>query len=165
MQVERDLDKVGVHCAIKDCNLLDFLPFICQGCQGQFCLEHKEEKEHKCPTPTVKIGGTTVTCDKCESILPVPVNCFEKDILSMHLRKGCPKKTTVNQHKCSFCPKMESIKIVCPNCKNNFCIKHRFERDHKCKPRVNPPLQQTISPHLQNLLSQLRNSKPVKTNS
>ncbi|EGC33091.1 hypothetical protein DICPUDRAFT_56665 [Dictyostelium purpureum] len=165
MDPERDLDKVGAHCALKDCNSLDFLPNVCEGCKKLFCLDHAKVQDHACPTPPVKIGGVTITCHLCDSILPVPAGSYENDVLSAHTKKGCPKKASIAQHKCTFCPKMEAIKIVCPNCKNNFCLKHRLERDHNCKKRVNPPLQQTIPPHLQNLLNQLRNSKPVKTNS
>eukprot|EP01132_Coremiostelium_polycephalum_P011568 gene11568-14170_t len=144
MNPDRDLDKIGVHCHLKDCNLLDFLPFTCDGCKKMFCLEHKDYGEHKCPSPPVQQkGGTTIECRLCESVLNVPYAWDPNAVLRDHQKKGCPKKPAINAHKCTFdqCPKSEAIKIVCPTCKNNFCLKHRFERDHKC-----PKLRQFQAP-------------------
>ena len=40
---------IGAHCSVASCNLQDFLPFTCAGCQQQFCLEHHTPKAHACP--------------------------------------------------------------------------------------------------------------------
>ncbi|KAF2073296.1 hypothetical protein CYY_005395 [Polysphondylium violaceum] len=167
VDTEKDLDKVGVHCNLKDCHLLDFLPFTCDGCRKLYCVEHKDYAEHSCPSPPVIKGGCTVTCDKCDTILPVPFGKDDTFVLRTHISQGCKKKPSINQHKCTFegCSKSESIKILCPQCKNNFCLKHRFERDHKCKaPKQNVVMPKPlITPHLANMLDALRNSKPIKS--
>ena len=45
---------IGKHC--KECNQLDYLPFLCNDCKKYFCLEHR--KNHQCvpfkKTKTIK---------------------------------------------------------------------------------------------------------------
>ncbi|KYQ89236.1 hypothetical protein DLAC_09891 [Tieghemostelium lacteum] len=147
---EKDLDKIGVHCAVEDCHLLDFLPFNCAGCKKMFCLEHKEYSEHKCPTPVVKKGGVTVTCEKCNTILPVPVGIGSlsdpKNVLRNHVILGCKPKSTINKYKCTLCNAGSAIPVECKSCRNNYCIKHRFEKDHKCTKEFATVPTKTIGP-------------------
>lgn len=37
---------IGTHCAY--CRQLDFLPFVCDGCNQEFCASHRTKLEHHC---------------------------------------------------------------------------------------------------------------------
>ncbi|XP_059972335.1 AN1-type zinc finger protein 1 isoform X2 [Mesoplodon densirostris] len=44
---------IGAHCRVEQCRQRDFLPFVCDGCSGVFCLEHRSRESHSCPEVTV----------------------------------------------------------------------------------------------------------------
>ncbi|ORX96450.1 hypothetical protein K493DRAFT_148640, partial [Basidiobolus meristosporus CBS 931.73] len=73
---------------------------------------------------------------------PVPVNKGENPNQRMdeHIRKGCadPGTTTdrspAYRNVCSYqaCKAKVLVSTKCPSCRKQYCLKHRFEADHKC---------------------------------
>lgn len=102
-----ELPDLGDHCALKDCARLDFLPFGCQGCGLTFCLDHREPKQHGCNA-----------------------------VLSVELTEDQLKKSDAETFSCTFikagCKKRELTAVICPKCKQTFCLTHRHPPDHEC---------------------------------
>ncbi|RUS76349.1 hypothetical protein EGW08_015879 [Elysia chlorotica] len=46
-----ELPHIGRNCEAVNCNQLDFLPFVCNGCGKVFCLQHKSCDQHGCTAP------------------------------------------------------------------------------------------------------------------
>lgn len=104
-----EVGQIGQHCFL--CNQLDFLPFGCSDCKQVFCLVHKSPLSHTCLLTQDKTEDTTEEEKK-------------------------PKKRYENTFKCSLagCRERQVHPCVCKFCKNNFCLRHRFDVDHHCKP-------------------------------
>ncbi|XP_059250764.1 AN1-type zinc finger protein 1 isoform X4 [Mustela nigripes] len=81
----------------------DFLPFVCDGCSGVFCLEHRSRESHSCPE-------VTVINEKLKSDKPTSYPCSFKD-----------------------CAERELVPVKCPYCEKNFCLRHRHQSDHECE--------------------------------
>lgn len=105
-----ELPDVGKHCAISTCKLLDFLPFVCSQCGNTFCLEHRSFEAHNCTSTKVEEAQIE---EKASEVL---VNA------------------TARKLKCAImqCKETEYVRIICPECKQNFCLKHRSPSDHNC---------------------------------
>lgn len=43
-----EFPETGKRCSMKGCQLLDFLPFVCQHCEATFCKEHFHVISHEC---------------------------------------------------------------------------------------------------------------------
>ncbi|KAH8829696.1 hypothetical protein DL96DRAFT_1708816 [Flagelloscypha sp. PMI_526] len=43
-----DLPQIGEHCALPQCNVLDFLPIQCPSCNAIFCRHHISMDSHSC---------------------------------------------------------------------------------------------------------------------
>ncbi|XP_070333563.1 AN1-type zinc finger protein 1 isoform X2 [Odocoileus virginianus] len=94
---------VGRHCQVERCRRLDFLPFVCDGCSGVFCLEHRSRESHSCPEVTVLNKRT-----KSDTHTSHPCSFRE-------------------------CAERELVPIMCPYCEKNFCLRHRHQSDHNCE--------------------------------
>ncbi|XP_069931363.1 AN1-type zinc finger protein 1 isoform X3 [Oryctolagus cuniculus] len=81
----------------------DFLPFVCDGCSGIFCLEHRSKESHGC----LEI---TVTNDRLKTDTHKSFPCSFKD-----------------------CTERELVAVLCPYCEKNFCLRHRHQSDHECE--------------------------------
>ncbi|KAF2073770.1 hypothetical protein CYY_004904 [Polysphondylium violaceum] len=129
-----DFPQLGAHCAVKDCNLLDYLPFECDFCHLKFCLDHKDAENHKCPN-YFSNGNTTFThpCPICTRLISISNFHSIDEAISAHIDAGC-KEPVKLKYDCKFsnCTSKEFIKIVCNLCNENFCLKHRFPSDHGC---------------------------------
>ncbi|KAJ1348799.1 AN1-type zinc finger protein 1 [Parelaphostrongylus tenuis] len=99
-----ELPDVGGRCELKSCSRLDFLPFTCPLCKCCFCSDHR----------------FTHGCDNLKQ-----VDCQVDGILSNPIRV----------FMCSFdgCSEAESIRIACPHCEKNYCLKHRYVDEHSCE--------------------------------
>ncbi|KAF6101723.1 zinc finger AN1-type containing 1 [Phyllostomus discolor] len=97
-----DLD-IGLHCQLEHCRQRDFLPFVCDGCSGIFCLEHRSRESHSCPE-------VTVIKERLKS--------------DMHTSYPCSYKE---------CVEKELVPVICPYCEKNFCLRHRHQSDHECE--------------------------------
>ncbi|XP_062935878.1 AN1-type zinc finger protein 1 isoform X2 [Cynocephalus volans] len=94
---------IGQHCQVEQCRQRDFLPFVCDGCSGIFCLEHRSRESHGCPEVTVT--NEQMKTDKHKSY-----PCSFKD-----------------------CAERELVAVICPYCEKNFCLRHRHQSDHECE--------------------------------
>ncbi|XP_005381776.1 PREDICTED: AN1-type zinc finger protein 1 isoform X1 [Chinchilla lanigera] len=94
---------VGQHCQVESCRQRDFLPFVCDGCSGIFCLEHRSKESHDCPEVTV-------------------INVKPK--IDTHESYPCSFKD---------CAERELVAVICPYCEKNFCLRHRHQSDHECE--------------------------------
>ncbi|NXR78441.1 ZFAN1 protein, partial [Pycnonotus jocosus] len=81
----------------------DFLPFVCDGCSGIFCLQHRSRDAHGCPE--VNIKNSSVKPDQHRSY-----PCSYKD-----------------------CNGKELLPVLCPYCEKHFCLRHRHQSDHECE--------------------------------
>ncbi|NXD21954.1 ZFAN1 protein, partial [Spelaeornis formosus] len=81
----------------------DFLPFVCDGCSGTFCLQHRSRDAHGCSE--VNIRNSSVKPDQHRSY-----PCSYKD-----------------------CNGKELLPVLCPYCKKHFCLRHRHQSDHECE--------------------------------
>ncbi|RMJ22209.1 Zinc finger protein [Aspergillus sp. HF37] len=120
---DRDLESIGRHCQFEFCRQLDFLPFRCESCRGTFCLEHRTESAHKCvregewarrqqQTPG---NGAGLGAGKAEKP-------------SIHNTDQCAHvacKTLVNT--------LKDPGVTCPDCRGEFCLKHRLREEHDCR--------------------------------
>ncbi|NXB18058.1 ZFAN1 protein, partial [Rhagologus leucostigma] len=95
--------EVGQHCGVPECRQLDFLPFVCDGCSGVFCLQHRSRDAHGCSE--VNIRNNSVKPDQHRSY-----PCSYKD-----------------------CNGKELLPVLCPYCEKHFCLKHRHQSDHECE--------------------------------
>jgi predicted nucleic acid binding AN1-type Zn finger protein len=104
-------DYIGKYCEFKDCGKKDYLNFSCSTCKKNFCKDHYH---HNLSCPEIEI--TKFQPLNSTEIIP---KIFGEDI---------------KLNKCHFCKKAmpEYSKVRCKLCKNEFCLKHRLEMDHKC---------------------------------
>ncbi|XP_078396784.1 AN1-type zinc finger protein 1 isoform X3 [Cetorhinus maximus] len=75
--------EVGQQCEVQHCRQLDFLPFVCDGCSGIYCLEHRSKDAHHCSgvcsRKPVKSEGTSsykCTYKSCKTKELLPVICL-----------------------------------------------------------------------------------------
>uniref|UniRef100_A0A8C4MPD3 Zinc finger AN1-type containing 1 n=1 Tax=Equus asinus TaxID=9793 RepID=A0A8C4MPD3_EQUAS len=94
---------IGRHCQVQHCRQRDFLPFVCDGCSGIFCLEHRSKESHSCPE-------VTVSNERLKSDKHTSYPCSFKD-----------------------CAERELVPVICPYCEKNFCLRHRHQSDHECE--------------------------------
>ncbi|XP_058524746.1 AN1-type zinc finger protein 1 isoform X2 [Ochotona princeps] len=94
---------IGQHCQVEHCRQRDFLPFVCDGCSGTFCLEHRSRDSHGCPE-------VTVTNEQLKTDTHKSFPCSFKD-----------------------CTERELVAVICPYCEKNFCLRHRHQSDHECE--------------------------------
>ncbi|KHJ88800.1 AN1-like Zinc finger [Oesophagostomum dentatum] len=99
-----ELPDLGARCRFESCKRLDFLPFTCPLCKCCFCSDHRFV--HGCDNSKQYDPSTAVPSSSG------PLRGF----------------------LCSFegCSRAESIKIVCPYCERNYCLKHRHADEHSC---------------------------------
>ncbi|ESO12505.1 hypothetical protein HELRODRAFT_159053 [Helobdella robusta] len=98
--------KIGDHCSLKECHLLDFLPLECDKCHLSFCKIHIYYINHNCQSFSSEISDCGAVRNNSSSI----------------------------SYDCSFrdCTQKELIEIICECCGQIFCLQHRHPQDHKC---------------------------------
>lgn len=115
----------GTHCALQSCHQLDYLPFKCDRCNLQHCLNHRQPADHQC---------TSLHQDK-------DLHSVNATISAMSIAP----KSNFQHFRCSHesCKKRELTSNECKNCTLNFCLSHRFPHQHSCKakPQLQPGLQ------------------------
>jgi predicted nucleic acid binding AN1-type Zn finger protein len=97
---------IGKHCSLKECNQLDYLPFLCEKCNLYFCLEHKTPESHNCK--------------------------FINDATSISICKKMSKKKN-KQDICVFKKCKKNTIHYCKLCQQNFCLEHRYQEVHNCQ--------------------------------
>ena len=117
-----DVEGIGTHCEMTFCHQLDFLPFRCESCNGQFCLDHRTESAHSCTQPGAwaqRKRQAQLSSSSSSSSTPKP------SILNHEQQCSDPScKTLINT------PLTQGVH--CPNCNRNYCLKHRMREDHNC---------------------------------
>ncbi|XP_058966436.1 AN1-type zinc finger protein 1 isoform X1 [Pocillopora verrucosa] len=119
----------GKQCDVEICKQLDFLPFICNGCSGTFCLEHRSKSSHNCTVDDQKFKGDPSKTSVSNGFLECSLN---------------------------ECNSRELVPVLCEHCHKNYCLRHRHQVDHQCpglpqkQPRVTPEqrIQQIIGKDL-----------------
>lgn len=123
--------QLGEHCKI--CNTLDFLPFKCAHCKGNFCKKHRTTEDHKCTQVT---GDTTISCPICDKKLKLDQGDCPDTVVNAHISRGCPAPqstgTKVPAGRCAKCNKKELLPATCTRCHQHYCVKHRFYDAHGC---------------------------------
>ncbi|XP_018327430.1 AN1-type zinc finger protein 2A [Agrilus planipennis] len=124
---------LGEHCTQSGCNKLDFLPIKCEACTLVYCSEH--HFRHNC---TQQKDNKVPVCPLCDQPVPITRGVKPDLIVNLHIENQCPselKKKEVFINRCIVkgCKNKEIVPIVCKDCNNNFCLKHRHPTDHKCK--------------------------------
>ncbi|XP_006880561.1 PREDICTED: AN1-type zinc finger protein 1 isoform X2 [Elephantulus edwardii] len=94
---------IGEHCQVEHCRQQDFLPFVCDGCSGIFCLEHRSKESHSC-------SEVNIVNERLKTDTHTSYPCSFKD-----------------------CAEKELVPVVCPFCEKNFCLRHRHQSDHECE--------------------------------
>jgi predicted nucleic acid binding AN1-type Zn finger protein len=95
--------ELGKQCHI--CKVKDFLPFNCEFCKDNFCINHQNTEDH---------------------------NCLKYKELSNEENN---KKMNVKVQKLSSCSLKECNEaslVVCKKCDKKFCLDHRSLVDHSC---------------------------------
>ncbi|CUS22350.1 LAQU0S05e03400g1_1 [Lachancea quebecensis] len=64
--VETGMLDVGTHCAF--CRQLDFLPFHCKQCGGEFCSSHRTQTSHRCASEQNQTSEPQI---QSESVSPI----------------------------------------------------------------------------------------------
>lgn len=78
-----EFPETGKHCSVKNCKLLDFLPFVCERCQVTFCKEHFNMESHEClkteNSKSVVEQSTSFLCSKksCKDASSVEMPCIK----------------------------------------------------------------------------------------
>ena len=127
-----EFTNLGSHCSYTACHQQDFLPFHCEGCNKQFCVDHRLQKQHSCPK--ILLGNQVFTCPICFNGVEIIQNQDWNDIFESHVATGqcipklnqkCPVRSckTVLTHINS---------LVCNTCKMKTCLKHRYPDSHNC---------------------------------
>eukprot|EP01130_Rhizamoeba_saxonica_P013266 TRINITY_DN5647_c0_g1_i3.p1 TRINITY_DN5647_c0_g1~~TRINITY_DN5647_c0_g1_i3.p1 ORF type:complete len:201 (-),score=16.40 TRINITY_DN5647_c0_g1_i3:355-957(-) len=128
-----ELPDVGQHCGVAVCQQLDFLPFVCEQCQGIFCENHQKFSDHGCDTSIDKV---VPTCPLCNQIIVVLSGQNVNTLVNRHIEAGCPKEDMRKMvtYRCSFgrCRKKEKVRMSCRECEEQFCMRHRYPRNHEC---------------------------------
>ncbi|XP_057769440.1 zinc finger AN1 domain-containing stress-associated protein 12 [Salvia miltiorrhiza] len=128
---------LGRHCQKPDCHQLDFLPFTCDGCQKDFCVEHRSAKSHECPKPDAG-SRKVVVCETCSvAIETTGVDGEdEQKLLERHEKSGeCdPRKKMKPACPVRRCKEVLTFSntATCKTCRVKICLKHRFPADHAC---------------------------------
>ncbi|XP_013776706.1 AN1-type zinc finger protein 2A-like isoform X2 [Limulus polyphemus] len=129
---------LGEHCTDLTCNQLDFLPMKCDACSKIFCKDHFPYGQHNCEKAYQKDVQVPV-CPLCNK--PVSVKRGEPPDITVgeHIDRDClsdpAAKRKIYTNRCSLkgCKQKELIPVICSQCKQNFCLKHRHPADHKCE--------------------------------
>ncbi|KAL3699956.1 hypothetical protein R1sor_017978 [Riccia sorocarpa] len=130
---------LGKHCAVRECSLVDFLPFTCDGCKQVFCLEHRSYGSHKCLKAN-KEDVTVLVCPMCAKAVRLIPNEDPNLTWDRHVRSDCDPSNYTKATQKPKCPVQGckelltfSNKVRCKDCGREVCLKHRFGPDHKCQ--------------------------------
>ncbi|XP_044749323.1 AN1-type zinc finger protein 2A-like [Coccinella septempunctata] len=139
---------LGKQCSEPTCKRLDFLPIKCDACNEIFCGDHYQFRNHNCRNVHTKDNQVPV-CPLCNKPIPLKYGELPDLIVGSHIDNDCQSDPATNRRKvfnnrCSFkgCKAKEMVPIVCKDCNQNYCLKHRFQNDHKCMGKMS--VRQTI---------------------
>ncbi|KAI7844293.1 hypothetical protein COHA_002091 [Chlorella ohadii] len=128
-----DLMSVGRHCAVPDCQQIDFLPFKCGSCGKVYCLEHR-----MCPCRSAS-QDTVLVCPLCARSVIVPPGQDPDVAFDRHTRGECDPSNYDRVHRKPRCTApgcrerlTSTNSYTCRDCGVTVCLRHRLPADHKC---------------------------------
>nr|XP_060644190.1 AN1-type zinc finger protein 2A-like [Anolis sagrei ordinatus]XP_060644295.1 AN1-type zinc finger protein 2A-like [Anolis sagrei ordinatus] len=134
-----EFPNLGEHCSEKTCKQLDFLSLKCDACEDVFRKDHFACDRHKCSCAYKKDVQVPV-CPLCNTPIPVRKGERPDTVVTAPMDRDCKQDSTKQKQKIftikSFnpgCKKKEMMKLVCNQCYQNFCLKHRHPMDHGCQ--------------------------------
>ncbi|KAJ0966301.1 hypothetical protein J5N97_027439 [Dioscorea zingiberensis] len=129
---------LGKHCSVEECKLIDFLPFTCDRCNQVFCLQHRSYSKHLCPNGNLQ-DVTVLVCPLCAKGVKLIPNQDPNITWESHVNTDCDPSNyqkATNKKKCPVpgCKEILTFsnRILCRDCTQEHCLKHRFGPDHKC---------------------------------
>lgn len=131
-----EFDYIGKHCSLSTCNQKDFLPFKCDYCHRDFCLDHRSYACHGCDGALSK-DVTSTDCPMCGKSIRFTKAQDPNVVWEEHYLHGCTQQT--QQKVSKKCAKSDcrvalgpSNSFTCSKCRQTVCISHRFSDDHNC---------------------------------
>ncbi|KAI5776385.1 hypothetical protein EDC01DRAFT_483385 [Geopyxis carbonaria] len=127
---EKDVGAIGQHCDLEYCHRLDFLPFVCESCKKTFCLDHRTETAHKCSNEGAWLASkrpAATTSSSSSSTKPQNLLAAPCAVQKCKTIINTPRDPGVN----------------CTTCRKQYCLAHRLQDSHDCKPP--PPPATTIA--------------------
>ncbi|NWS66646.1 ZFN2B protein, partial [Crotophaga sulcirostris] len=116
----------------------DFLPLKCDACEQIFCTDHVAYAQHEC-TSAYKKDVQVPVCPLCNTPVPVRRGEMPDVVVGEHIDRDCKsdpaqRKRKIFTNKClkPGCKQKEMMKLICDQCHNNYCLKHRHPLDHDC---------------------------------
>lgn len=111
------------------------MPFQCDCCQKHFCVRHWAYEAHACAKAAGKDCRIFV-CPLCNNGVKVVSGedanvTFQRHRGSADCAKKVKKKCPTAGCKGNLGP---ANTFNCPHCKQDVCMKHRFEDSHPCQP-------------------------------
>lgn len=87
-----EFDDLGDRCALKDCNRLIYLSYICKFCNKSYCFDHKDYEKHNCQNynniknETKKNKIKTFKCHICnkKNLYELKCSICNKDVCLIH---------------------------------------------------------------------------------
>ncbi len=131
-----EFDYIGKHCSLPTCNQKDFLPFKCDYCHKDFCLDHRSYACHGCDGALSK-DVTSTDCPMCGKSIKFTKAQDPNVIWEEHYLNGCTQTAQRKQtKKCgkSGCTTTlgPTNTFTCSKCRQEVCIAHRLPEDHNC---------------------------------
>ncbi|KAK0636669.1 hypothetical protein B0T17DRAFT_587750 [Bombardia bombarda] len=120
-----DATLIGEHCQLPYCNVLDFLPFLCQSCRLTYCLDHRTESAHKCP------HAGAWAARRRQAQLAAPSAGEGKRMRDLVSQKPCADDGCKTVIGTSLVPG-----VHCSTCNRDYCLRHRLTEDHDCKSKI-----------------------------
>lgn len=145
-----------MHCSVGACSQVDFLPFTCDCCRSVFCLAHRTYDAHECPLAGSK-DRRVIECPLCNQLLHWTTEQDVNAVWERHVHggqcepkdgkasnsgstggqaaAGAPAKKKKPRCGADKCREIltASNQFSCTKCRQNVCLKHRFESDHDCE--------------------------------
>ncbi|NXJ73955.1 ZFN2B protein, partial [Trogon melanurus] len=122
----------------------DFLPLKCDACEQIFCTDHITYAQHAC-TSAYKKDVQVPVCPLCNTPVPVRRGEMPDVVVGEHIDRDCKsdpaqRKRKIFTNKCfkPGCKQKEMMKVICDQCHNNYCLKHRHPLDHDCSGAGHP---------------------------
>lgn len=147
---------IGAHCSVPACHQQDFLPFTCDCCSGVFCLEHRSYDAHECPQAGSH-DRRVVQCPVCKQLIRWTAEQDVNAVWEDHVRVGNCTREKFQQQQKQKKPKkkrcaadgcrevlLTSNQFHCSKCRQDVCLKHRFEADHACESKRQAQRQQWL---------------------
>jgi len=116
-----DLPQIGAHCSLPSCNVLDFLPLVCQ-CKATFCSQHISPDLHLCrAVHTNNNAGTT----SAPPVQRCALESCQKPSLPAYNKTGC---SICHKLFCAECVSLVGSFVLCIH----PCPSHRHPETHNC---------------------------------